>query len=398
MVFSLFRRLLVILLILILILNTSVEKIYAVTEKNEKDKYESEAVVLMDGSTGKILYSKNETKELRPASITKIMTLLLIFEALGSGKINLGDMVSISEHAASMGGSQVYLEPGETQSVDTLIKCISISSANDASVAMAEYISGSEEEFVAEMNRRATELNMNNTHFINCYGLDEDDHFSCALDVALMSRALIMNYPEISTYSCTWMDTFVHSTKRGEETFGLTNTNKLIKSFNGITGLKTGSTSLAKYCLSATAKRNGMDLIAVIMAAPTTKQRFAEAAALLNYGFANYKLFIDDNDDIILNDIKVDNGKTDKLSVRLSGDFSYLIESSADTSKISKNIICIDKVNAPVLEGSELGRIEYSLDGKVIGDIKLLADISIEKASFIDCLKNAIRIFIGFRS
>ncbi|MDF2951272.1 MAG: hypothetical protein K0S18_855, partial [Anaerocolumna sp.] len=260
-------------------------KVWAEPKENPLE-ITSTAAVLIEGSTGEIIYDKNKDEQLRPASITKIMTLLLIFEALDSGKITLSDQVSVSEHAASMGGSQVYLEPYETQDVDTMIKCISIASANDASVALAEHIAGSEEEFVARMNARAKELGMENTNFVNCYGLDTDNHYSSAYDVALMSRELITKHPEISQYSTVWMDTFVHTTKKGQTEFGLTNTNKLIKQYNGITGLKTGSTGLAKYCLSATAKRDGMDLIAVIMAAPDTKTRFREASKLLDYGFA----------------------------------------------------------------------------------------------------------------
>lgn len=260
----------------------------------EEPVLSSEAVVLMEGSTGQVLYEKEATKQLRPASITKIMTLLLIFEAISDGRISLTDQVSVSEHAASMGGSQVFLEPNETQDVNTMIKCISIASANDASVAMAEFIAGTEEAFVERMNARAKELGMEHTHFVNCYGLDTDGHYSCALDVALMSRELIMNHPEISNYSTVWMDTFVHTTSRGRTEFGLTNTNKLIKSYQGITGLKTGSTGLAKYCLSATARRGDMNLIAVVMAAPDTKTRFREAAEVLNYGFANYQLYKND--------------------------------------------------------------------------------------------------------
>ena len=254
---------------------------------------------------------KNKDERLRPASVTKIMTLLLIFEALEEGKINLMDDVSVTEHAASMGGSQVYLEPYEVQNVDTMIKCISIASANDASVAMAEHIAGSHEEFVARMNERAKELGMNNTNFVNCTGLDADNHYTTAYDIALMSRELITRFPQVSNYCTVWMDTFVHTTKKGRTEFGLTNTNKLIKSYKGITGLKTGSTSIAKYCLSATARRNNMDLIAVIMAAPDTKTRFMEAAKLLNYGFANYSVYVDDHKDITLEPVRVTKGISD---------------------------------------------------------------------------------------
>lgn len=244
------------------------------------------SAVLIEGVTGRILYEKDKDTKRIPASITKIMTLLLIFEALDSGKIALNDTVTVSEYAAKMGGSQVYLEPGETQSVDDMIKCITIASANDAAVAMAEFICGSESEFVNRMNEKAAALGMENTHFLNCNGLDDDiesGHYSSAYDVALMSRELIMKHPDIQKYSTTWMDSITHTTKKGTSEFGLTNTNKLVRSYTGITGLKTGSTSKAKYCLSATASRNDTTMIAVIMAAPEPKIRFSQAATLLDY-------------------------------------------------------------------------------------------------------------------
>ena len=242
------------------------------------------SAVLIEGSTGDIIYEKDKDKELVPASITKIMTLTLIFEALDNGKLTLETPVSVSEYAASMGGSQVFLEPNETQTVDTMIKCISIASANDAAVAMAEKIAGSEEAFVKKMNEKAVALGMKHTQFKNCTGLDdniESGHFSSAYDVALMSRELITKHPEISNYSTVWMDTIIHKTKKGETEFGLTNTNKLVRFYDGITGLKTGSTSKAKYCLSASARRDDMDLIAVIMAAPDHKKRFSKRRLFL---------------------------------------------------------------------------------------------------------------------
>ena len=246
----------------------------------------SPAAILMEASTGQVIYEKDADTVLHPASITKIMTLILIFDALNSGKINLTDDVTVSEYAASMGGSQVFLEPGETQTVETMIKCISVASANDACVAMAELIAGSEEGFVAKMNERAKGLGMNNTTFINCCGLDTDGHMSTARDVALMSRELIVQYPQIHNYSTIWMDTITHVTRKGESEFGLTNTNKLIKQYQWATGLKTGSTGLAKCCLSATANKDGVELIAVIMAAPDSKTRFSDAVTLLNYGYS----------------------------------------------------------------------------------------------------------------
>ena len=249
------------------------------------------SAVLMEASTGTVVLEKNSHEKLPPASVTKIMTLLLIFDAISQGKIKLEDTVTTSTYAASMGGSQVFLEEGETQSVDTMIKCISVASANDASVAMAEYIAGTEELFVEMMNNRAKELGMKDTHFVNCCGLDVDGHVTTAYDIALMSRELITKYPQIHNYSTIWMENITHTTKRGTEEFGLANTNKLIRQYPYATGLKTGSTSLAKYCVSATAEKDGIEMIAVIMAAPDPKGRFADATALLNYGYAKCSLY-----------------------------------------------------------------------------------------------------------
>lgn len=356
----------------------------AFSQENASLAITAEAAVLMEGSTGQVIYEKNPTARLRPASITKIMTLLLIFEAIEAGTIKLTDEVMVSEHAASMGGSQVYLEPFEVQTVDTMIKCISIASANDASVAMAEKLAGSEEEFVQRMNDRAKELGMENTHFVNCYGLDTDDHYSCAYDVALMSRELIMNYPEISNYSTVWMDTIIHTTRKGQSEFGLTNTNKLIKQFDGITGLKTGSTGLAKYCLSATARRDGMDLIAVVMAAPDTKTRFSEAATLLNYGFASCSIYRDETPALPSELLPVEKGLKEEAAVKPEGIFSYVCLNGVKPENITSEITMEEKLTAPVEEGSVVGRIGYFLDGRQIGEMPIVAAEGVERAGFLD--------------
>ena len=254
------------------------------------------SAVLMEASTGQIIYEKNADERRSPASITKIMTLILIFDAIDEGKIRLTDEVVTSAHAKSMGGSQVFLEEGEVQTVETLIKCIVVASGNDASVAMAEYIAGSEDAFVQRMNERAKALGMSGTHFTDCCGLTESpEHLTTARDIAVMSRELITKYPQIHTYSTIWMENITHVTKQGTKEFGLSNTNKLLKMATNfkVTGLKTGSTSLAKYCLSATAEKDGVRLIAVVMAAPDYKARFADAQNLLNYGYASCRLYED---------------------------------------------------------------------------------------------------------
>ena len=359
----------------------------------------SKSAVLIEGSTGQILYEKDKDLQMAPASITKIMTLILIFEALDQGKIKLTDQVSVSKHAASMGGSQVYLEPYETQTVDTMIKCISIASANDASVAMAELIAGSEPEFVARMNEKAKNLGMKNTHFENCCGLDNDttNHVSTAYDVALMSRELITKHPEIAKYSTTWMDTFTHVTKKGESVFGLTNTNKLVRTYKGITGLKTGSTSKAKFCLSATANRNEMDLIAVVMSAPEPKVRFKEAASLLDYGFANCSLYKDDNKDLMLDPVEVKNGVEDSVNGVVLKPFSYVCLVGKDPSAIKKEITLMESVEAPINQNDEIGKITYILDGKIIGEVPITADKSVRKATFNDSILKILRRFFNVK-
>lgn len=277
-----------------------------------------------------------------------------------------------------------------------MIKCISIASANDACVAMAEYIAGSEEEFVARMNAYAKELGMNNTHFVNCCGLDIDDHYSSAYDVALMSRALIMKHPEISDYSTVWMDTFIHTTKKGQTEFGLTNTNKLVKFYKGITGLKTGSTGLAKYCLSASARRNNMDLIAVIMAAPDTKTRFAEASKLLNYGFANYSIYTDDNKSTELTPVKVVKGVLDTVQGKASKDFSYLCIKGRSAEDIRKEVVLYEEISAPVAKDDKIGEITYYYDNEKIGSVDILATDDVRKAQYKDCFVKLLkRYFMG---
>lgn len=347
------------------------------------------SAVLMEASTGTVIYEKNANEVLRPASITKIMTLILIFDAIKAGKIKLEDSVTVSEYAASMGGSQVFLEPGETQTVDTMIKCIAVASANDACVSMAELICGSEEEFVRQMNERAKGLGMEHTTFMNCNGLDTDGHMSTAHDVALMSRELITKYPEIHNYSTIWMENIIHETAKGASEFGLTNTNKLIKQYPYATGLKTGSTSLAKYCVSATAMKDGIELIAVIMAAPDYKVRFSDATTLLNYGYSVSQVYQDENTDA-LPKAPVQGGVAEEISLLYEGPFSYLALSGEDLTKITKEIRLSEVIEAPVAKGDAVGQAVYLLDGKELGSVALLAAEDVEKARYPDFLKRTM--------
>lgn len=356
----------------------------------------AKSAVLIENSSGRILYEKEKDTELIPASITKIMTLLLIFDALDQKKISLTDSVSVSEYASQMGGSQVYLEPGETQTVNDMIKCISIASANDAATAMAEFVAGSETAFVKMMNQKAEELGMKHTHFKNCNGLDdtiESGHFSSAYDVALMSRELVTKHPEISNYSTVWMDEITHKTKKGESQFGLTNTNKLIRTYDGITGLKTGSTSKAKYCLSATAVRNGISLTAVIMAAPEPRIRFSQAAALLDYGFANCTNFKEKADEIPLKEQKLSGGTKTKVIPRIEKDFSYTLTNQENASEIKRKISYQKNITAPIKEGQPIGSVTYTLNGEEIGALPILSAETIKKATFLDYLLKAFHQF-----
>lgn len=366
-------------------------------ENNPDLNIASASAVLVEGSTGSILYEKNKDEQRFPASITKIMTLVLIFEALDAGKFKLSDKVTVSEHAASMGGSQVYLEPNETQTAEDMIKCITIASANDACVAMAEFIAGSETEFVSRMNQKAAELGMKNTKFMNCCGLDdtiaEGAHYSSAYDIALMSRELIMKHPEITKYSTTWMDSIIHVTKKGESEFGLTNTNKLVRTYTGITGLKTGSTSKAKYCLSASAKRNGMDLIAVVMAAPEPKQRFAEAASMLDYGFANCSMYEDENKDMVIEPVRVKRGKMDNLQPAVTSAYHYLLLKGMTADKVTKEVTLAGSVCAPVKQGDQVGELVYYYDGKKIGSVPIVSAEDVKEAKFTDYLGKTFRKF-----
>lgn len=350
---------------------------------------QSPSYILMEATTGKVIVEKDSEEKRSPASITKIMTLLLIFEALEHGRIHLDDIVTTSAHAKEMGGSQVFLEEGEQQSVETLIKCIIIASGNDASVAMAEYIEGTEEAFVQKMNQKAEELHMDQTHFEDCCGLsNSDNHYTSAADVAKMTRELITKYPDVFKYSGIWMEDITHITAKGSSTFTLSSTNKLLKQYEWTTGLKTGSTQKAKYCLSATANKNGIELIAVIMAAPDFKIRFAEAKSLLDYGYAHCQLLKDENKEQ-LPELTVMDGTKDSTEIEFSGPFFYL-DTTGTNSKLMKKIELPESINAPVLSGDVAGEAIYEIDGKEVGRCPIFVKEDIEKARFIDYLQKVV--------
>lgn len=373
--------------VLLQLLSPSVQLVRA-----DQVETESPSVILMEVTTGTVLAEKNAQEQRSPASITKIMTLLLIFEELEKGTLHLEDEVITSAHAKSMGGSQVYLEEGEKQTVETMIKCIVVASGNDASVAMAEHIAGSEAGFVDKMNQKAKELGMKDTHFEDCCGLtDSDGHYTTAEDVARMSRELITKYPQILKYSSIWMENITHVTAQGTKEFGLTNTNKLIRSLDGCVGLKTGSTSKARFCISAVAKRENLTLLAVVMGAPDSKIRNRDAASLLNYGFGSCQMYEDDNEEK-LSPAPVQRGVEDTVKCRILEPFCYLDMEGRNLENIEKEIQIKEGITAPVKKGDVLGKAVFMLDGEVIGETDIIATENVEKAGFFDYLKKILII------
>ena len=331
----------------------------------------AKSVVLMEPNTGKVLYESNSDEKLPPASITKIMSLLLVMEAIDRGDISLETVVTASEHACSMGGSQIWLEPGETMTVNDLLKAAVIASANDACVALGETVAGSEEGFVALMNERANELGMTNTHFVNCTGLDAEEHLTTAYDVALMSSALI-KHDLIKDYSTVWMDTL----RDGKSE--LVNTNKLVRFYEGTTGLKTGTTSTARYCLSATAERNGLELVAVVMAGESSNDRFGGAKKLLDYGFANYNYSSIDAGLEEKPKIQVLKGTQKTVEALPQGTLNVLLPKTA-SGNIERKTVLSDSVTAPVKKGDILGTVTVTLNGEQLGEIALVAKEDVKR-------------------
>lgn len=351
---------------------------------------ESESAILIEESTGQILYEKNSNTPLRPASVTKVMSILLIMESIKNGDISLDTPVPCSEKASSMGGSQIWLSETETLTVHEMLKAICIASANDCTYALAEFISGSEELFVQKMNERAKELGMKNTTFKNCHGLDEDGHLTTSYDIALMSRELLSKHPEIKEYTSTWSDTLRDGASE------LINTNKLIRTYEGATGLKTGSTSLALYNLSASATRNDLSLIAVIMKAPTPKVRFSEAKILLDYGFNTYEYKIIGKKDALFNTVSIKKGTQDNLDLIYENDFGILVKKK-NSNNITQNIILNEeKMVAPIKKGDILGEINYQLEGEILGSVNLCSNVDIPKKSLINYFNFICKNWLNF--
>ena len=355
--------------------NNSVQTSAEETSNSTDLALESGGAILIEQKTGQVLYEHNMHEQLRPASVTKVMSILLIMEALDSGQIALTDKVPCTEDAAGMGGSQIWLEVGEELTVDEMLKAICVVSANDCTVAMADYLCGSQEAFVDKMNQRAKELGMNDTTFKNCHGIDEDGHVTSAYDIALMSRELLNNHPTILNYTTIWMDTL----RNGESE--LVNTNKLIRNYKGATGLKTGSTSVALYNLSASATRDNMSLIAVIMKAPSTKVRFAEAQKLLDYGFSNYQYKDLATRGTVLKEADVNKGVNSKVNLVLESDVGLLLK-KGDDKNIEQTVNISENLTAPIYEGQKVGEVVYTLNGEEVGRSNVVAETTVEKKTF----------------
>lgn len=340
-----------------------------------------ESACLIEQSSGLILYDHNMHEKLRPASVTKIMSLLLIMEALDSGRISLTDTVPCTEDAAAMGGSQIWLDVRETLTVDEMLKAICIVSANDCVVAMANYLEGSQEAFVSKMNEKAQALGMNDTTFKNCHGIDEDGHLTSAYDIAIMSRELLENHPSITKYTTIWMD----SLRDGKSS--LVNTNKLVRNYNGCTGLKTGSTSLALYNLSASATRNGLSLISVVLKSPNPKTRFASAQKLLDYGFNNYSVTEFGKQGDVVRELKVNKGSSNSVNAVLESDAKVLV-SKSNKGEIYQEVTLDKNVNAPILKGQKLGEVSYSINGSIVSTVNIIADKEVGKLNFASITKS----------
>lgn len=362
--------------------------------QESKVQISAPAALLMEASTGQVIYEKNADERRSPASITKIMTMLLAMEALAEGDISLEDEIVTSEYASSMGGSQVYLAAGEIQTLDTLLKCIAVASGNDASVAVAEHIAGTEEAFVALMNKRAEQLGMKDTHFMDCCGLsDSDEHYTSARDVAIMSRELIANFPEIHKYTMIWMEDITHVTRQGSSIFTLSSTNKLLKWYPYTTGLKTGSTSKAKYCISATAQKDDLNMIAVVMGAEDPKKRFQDAQTLLAYGFGVSDIYVDENQDVLPPN-PVEGGVKDTVQLVYSGPFRYLDVTGKRLADVEKTIHMEEPLQAPLAEGQPVGMAVYTLNGQEIGSVDILCAEEVAEAKYPDYLFRAFRHFL----
>ena len=366
-----------------------ISKIQEVSADSDILKLESESAILIEQTTGKVLYEKNPHEQLRPASVTKVMSILLIMEAIDSGKLFYDDMVTCSENAASMGGSQIWFEPGEQLSVQDVLKAICVVSANDCVVAMAEHLAGSEEAFVQKMNDRAKELGMNDTVFKNCHGIDEDGHVTSSYDISLMSRELLEKHPDITKFTTIWRD----SLRNGESE--LNNTNRLVRTYEGCTGLKTGSTSLALYNLSASATRDNLKLIAVVLKAPTTKLRFGEAKKLLDYGFSSFEYVMLGKKGDCIQNIEIEKATEKSFNVVLENDIGALIP-KGKSNDVNKEIIINENISAPIKKGEKLGELIIKLGNEQIGCMNLISESDVQNITLINMYETLTKKWFNF--
>ena len=363
------------------------------TGENAQVDIKSPSAILIEAESGQVLFEKNCDIAMAPASVTKIMTLLLTFEALDKGDFSLEDKVVVSKHAASMGGSQCFFEDGEEQTVEDMIKCIIIASGNDAAVAMAEKIAGSEQAFVDMMNDKAKKIGMKNASFKNACGLDVEGHKMSARDISIMSRELIVKHPEIFDYSTIWMDSIIHKTARGESRFDLVNTNKFLNMYTGATGLKTGYTSTAKYCMSATAERDGIQLIAVIMGGETKDIRNSDACQLLDYGYSKCHKYCDP-DVIKEKKISIDKGTSDYVKIKNVSKFESILLGSESEESVNKKMELQKNLTAPVKKGDELGEICYYAGERYIGKVTLYAGENVDRMDIGYAVKTVMKKFL----
>ncbi len=378
------KRILSFLLIgLLLIIVFVPMKVYA-----EDDASNVRATLLMEASTGKVLEEQNSNERVKIASVTKLMTILLVYEALEDGRITKEDIVTVSNHASSMGGSQIFLEPMEQQTVEALLKSVIVASANDSSVALAELISGSEEKFVELMNQRGKELGMENTNYTNACGLDTENQYSSAYDVALVARELVLHHKDVFHYSKIWQDKIIHKTSKGEEPFGLTNTNKFLRAYNGATGLKTGSTSQAKFCLAGTATRDGLDLITVVLGADTPDIRMQETIQLMDYGFSNFKVVVGEEKDKAITNLPISKSKVDEVTIYVKENVNTLVKKTS--GEITKEAFVIDNLKAPIKAGTKVGEIVYKQGDEVVNRVDLIIKEDIEKATILTYIKKLL--------
>lgn len=356
------------------------------TQAKDINSLISPSAILMDG-TGKVLYEKNPDEKLPPASVTKIMTMLLVMEAIDRGEITFDDIVTVSENAAKKEGSHIFLAPNEQMSVKDLMKGVAVASGNDASIALGEHLAGSHEKFVEKMNSRAKELGMNNTHFINCNGLDADGHLTTARDIGIMTVELL-KHPKIFEFTTIWMDTL------RDGAFGLANTNKLIRFYEGANGMKTGSTSKAGCCISATALRDGLQLVAVIMGAPNSKERFSDASTLLNYGFGGFEKAVLGESENIYKYIPVSKGVSETVPVKLKNEFSAVVAKGRAKEITSKETIP-DVIESPVKKGQKVGNIAYYSENELIGNVELIAAENVDKIGFLYTFEKLLINFVS---